>query len=102
MAEIVEVQLSDGETILVEIATTSGDVRVLDHLDLNDAKKSVGRIASWARDSVLRAMPNPPTQLEVEFGIKLAVKSGTLASVLAQASGEATLVVKMKWDRSSD
>lgn len=35
----------------------------------------------------------------LEFGLKLAVKGGTLISVIAAVGGEATAVVRLEWER---
>ncbi|MEU1505266.1 CU044_2847 family protein [Kitasatospora sp. NPDC005748] len=57
--------------------------------------RDVGR---WASDSVADAGPAMPDALEVEFGLKLAVKSGKLIGVVAEAGGEASFTVRMSWD----
>jgi hypothetical protein len=37
----------------------------------------------------------------LEFGVKLAVRSGALTSVIAQAGGEATAVIRLEWEKAT-
>ena len=39
-------------------------------------------------------------RVELEFGLKLMVKGGMLASVIAAVGGEATAVVRLEWERA--
>jgi hypothetical protein len=59
--------------------------------------RSVGR---WAAQTVTESAGSPDS-FEVEFGIKLAVKSGHLLGVIAEAGSEAGLTVRMSWDLAS-
>jgi hypothetical protein len=101
MPEIVEVELSDGEVILAEVTVAGGDVAVLDRLKLAGAKTLIRSVGRWAKESIHEGLPGAPQRFGVEFGVKLALKSGQLASVLAEVAGEATLTVKMEWEPGS-
>ena len=46
--------------------------------------------------ATMDTLSNKPSQVEVEFGIKLDLESGAL---IAKAGGEANLKVKMTWKR---
>lgn len=100
MPEIVEVELDNGEVILAEVTVAGGDVGVLDRLKLSGAKTVIRSVGQWAKDSIHDGLPGAPQRFGVEFGLKLAVKSGELASVLASVAGEATLTIKMEWEPS--
>ncbi|MFJ9607432.1 CU044_2847 family protein [Kitasatospora sp. NPDC101176] len=64
-----------------------------------DAVREVVRgVGRWAADGIAGTGPAVPDTLEVEFGLKLAVKSGALVGVLAEAGGEASFTVRMSWD----
>lgn len=97
--EIVEVELSDGTVFNAEVAVPGGvsDIGAWDRLHLDQAKESIETITEWAVRSVRGALPEPPDRFGLEFGLKLAVKTGKLTSVLAEAGGEASITVKLEW-----
>jgi hypothetical protein len=103
-ARTVEVELPDGEVVLarVAVADAGGDAGFVDRLKLDDAGRSVVRLGEWALRSVRDSLPDKPDRIDLEFGVTLAVKSGKLTSVLAEASGEASFVVKLGWDNLRD
>jgi hypothetical protein len=98
MREIVEVELPDGEVVLAEVAVIDDDIGALDRFKLDEARSAVAKIGGWARDALREALAEPPDRFGVEIGLKLAIKSGALVSVLAEASTEASIVIKMEWD----
>ncbi len=98
MREIVEVELPDGEVILAEVAVIDDDIGAFDRLRLDQARSAVIKIGSWAKETLQKGLPEPPDRFAVEIGLKLAVKSGLLTSVLAGAASEASVVIKMEWD----
>jgi hypothetical protein len=58
--------------------------------------RSVGR---WAAQTITEGgAAGSPDAFEVEFGLKLAVKSGQLLGVIAEAGTEAGLTVRLSWD----
>ncbi|GAB7185285.1 hypothetical protein ATKI12_5116 [Kitasatospora sp. Ki12] len=65
---------------------------------LDAVREVVRNVGRWAADSVSGTGPAVPDTLEIEFGLKLAVKSGALVGVLAEAGGEASFTVRMSWD----
>jgi hypothetical protein len=48
-------------------------------------------------DTVRGSLPQTPDRVGVEFGLKLTAKTGSLVAALAQAGGEASVVVKLEW-----
>ncbi|WP_159425474.1 CU044_2847 family protein [Streptomyces sp. fd1-xmd] len=99
--EIVHVELPDGGgTIRAEVAVGAGDVSSLgDRLGLDEAQETIARVGRWAVQTVRQNLPEPPDEFEVQFGMKLALETGKIVSVLAKASGEASLTVRMAWNR---
>lgn len=98
--QIVEIELPDGYVMSAEVGVPSGgDVTARQiRLRLDEAGESIQRFASWLVDNVHNRLPRKPGRVGLEFGIKIAVKSGQLTSVLAEASGEATVLVRLEWD----
>ncbi|MEV2217147.1 CU044_2847 family protein [Streptomyces sp. NPDC050997] len=102
-ARLAEVELDNGQVMLVEVVSSGGgDVAASGRLHLSQVKETLGEVSRWALESVREALPQPPDRLEVEFGLKLAVKSGRLLGVLAEAGGEGSITVKMGWDRVAE
>ncbi|WP_145794498.1 CU044_2847 family protein [Kitasatospora atroaurantiaca] len=85
-----------------------GDVGVRDRaarlgsavaLTLDQVRDTVQGIGRWAAESIAQgAAAGSPDSFEVEFGLKLAVKSGQLMGIIAEAGSEAGLTVKLSWD----
>ncbi|MEU4443197.1 CU044_2847 family protein [Actinosynnema sp. NPDC050801] len=100
---IIEIQVTDGDgndgTILAEVAMDSGpaDVSVRRFLRLDDARATITETARWVIGAVRSGLPEKPDKIGVDFGVKLAVKSGKLTSVLAEANGEAAITVRLEW-----
>lgn len=114
--EIIEIAMPDGAVINAEVSVSDSitDVGARGRLNLDEAKESITSFVHWAvsglglsaGDGVAR-----PAELEsvrpgmtlgrvgLEFGLKLAVKGGTLISVIAAVGGEATAVVRLEWER---
>lgn len=100
---LVEIELDNGEVVMAEVLSAGGsDVSVSERLRLSEARQALSEVGRWALESVRESLPEPPNRLDVEFGVKLALKSGKLIGVLAEASGEASITVRMGWDRSPE
>ena len=98
-AHVMEVELSDGEVIHAEVVSAGGgDVSALDRLPLGEAGDLVRRIGNWAAETVRSGLPERPDEFEITFGMKLGAKTGRLIGILAEASGEASFTVRMKWN----
>jgi hypothetical protein len=102
-SRIVPVMLPDGSEILAEVVVsrTGGDARTNRVLSLDSIRDDVARIGQFLADTVQHALPDPPDRYGVDFGLKLTVESKGLTSVLAKVAGEATVTVRMEWDRRS-
>ncbi|MGW4380887.1 CU044_2847 family protein [Kitasatospora sp. NPDC004531] len=105
--DTVEIVLDDGTVLHAAVRAgdrpTAGDAgavsRAVTH-SLGDVRRTVRAVGRWARETARQA--GDPDSFEVEFGLTLGVKSGQLISVLAEASGEASLVVRLGWSRPDD
>ena len=116
--EIVEITMPDGTVINAEVLVSNS---ITDagaqgrRLSLVEAKESVTSFVHWAVSGLgipaaagtsgsqgLDSWPAGMTlgRIELEFGLKLMVKGGMLASVVAAVGGEATAVVRLEWERA--
>jgi hypothetical protein len=98
---IVPVLLPDGTEILAEVAVarTGGDARANRVLSMGDIREDIARIGRFLAEALHDALPEPPDKYGVDFGLKLTVESKGLTSVLAKVAGEATVTVRMEWNR---
>ncbi|HEX2313263.1 MAG TPA: CU044_2847 family protein [Thermomonospora sp.] len=105
MSYFLEVPLDDGEPMLVEITGQVDDV-----VPVGRSRDVVGRLPETLRAGLdraqafagevltrMRAYPEPPDVVAVEFGLKLTAKTGV---VIAESTGEAHLKVVAQWHRS--
>jgi hypothetical protein len=99
MAAYVELPIDENHTITVEVSET-GLVRagaggkvgaVADRFD--EALAQVVRMGRNAVDKA-RRLPQPPSSIEVELGLKLTARAGF---VVAESSGEANFKIVLKW-----
>ena len=113
--EIVEIAMPDGTVVNAEVSVSESitDVGAQSRRSLGEAKESIASFVRWAVSSLgisgendadhpeLQSSPPGMTlgRVGLEFGLKLAVKSGTLTSVIAAVGGEATAVVRLEWER---
>ncbi|MCZ4122273.1 CU044_2847 family protein [Streptomyces sp. H39-S7] len=123
MTETVTIDLGDGSTVTAEVigelpfqqpgepgATGGyGDVGFGDGrraaqlgsavaLTLDQVRSTVQGVGRWAAESIAQGAAGSPDHFEVEFGLKLAVKSGQLLGIIAEAGSEAGLTVTLSWD----
>ncbi|GAA4463894.1 CU044_2847 family protein [Phytohabitans houttuyneae] len=97
---IVPIELPDGSTIRAEVTTPSagGDAGSR-RLSLEDVRGDIVRISQFMSETLKNALPDPPRRYGVEFGLKLAVETSGLTSILAKATGEASVLVRLEWER---
>ncbi|WP_328953340.1 CU044_2847 family protein [Kitasatospora purpeofusca] len=125
MAETVTIDLGDGTTVRAEVigevnfqqpetpsdvwgdsgdAAWGGGRRAASQLGsavaltLDQVRSTVQGVGRWAAESIAQGAAGSPDTFEVEFGLKLAVKSGQLLGVIAEAGSEAGLTVRLSWD----
>ncbi|MFH9353360.1 CU044_2847 family protein [Kitasatospora sp. NPDC017646] len=112
------IDLGDGTTVRAEVigevgfetagdGDGYGDVALRDRvaqlgsavaLSLDQVRGTVQGIGRWAAETIAQGDSGAPDSFEVEFGLKLAVKSGQLLGIIAEAGSEAGLTVKLSWD----
>lgn len=105
MTELVEFQLEDGSSVLIEAEDVRGPAitrggrateaitRASDTLE-----EAVHRIGptSWAIVEKLRELAQQPDEIDVEFGLKLNAEVG---AIIARTSGEANFRIAVRWKR---
>ncbi len=99
---LVEVELSDHQVIMAEV-DARGPIPVGANkyrFNMETFRSEVAGVSKAVIESVLDGLPDPPDRLGLQFGLKLVLESGSVASVLAKASGEASITVHLEWDRS--
>ncbi|MFD5816520.1 CU044_2847 family protein [Streptomyces sp. NPDC127038] len=120
MSEIVTIDLGNGDTVTAEVigdlpfqqppTADYGDVGVRQRaaqlgsavaMTLDQVRGTVQGVGRWAAQSIIEGSAGAPDAFEVEFGIKLAVKSGQLLGVIAEAGSEAGLTIRLSWDLAS-
>ncbi|MGF1428518.1 CU044_2847 family protein [Kitasatospora sp. LaBMicrA B282] len=124
MAETMAIELGDGTTVQAEIIgelgfgqqaeqqpafgdvglgsgarRAAGEIGSAVALTLDQVRETVQGVGRWAAETIAQsAVAGAPDAFEVEFGLKLAVKSGHLVGVIAEAGSEASLKVRLSWD----
>ncbi|MFF4338608.1 CU044_2847 family protein [Kitasatospora sp. NPDC001540] len=103
----VEIALDDGTVLYAALrpgpgrrAGDAGAVSAAVTHSLGEVRRTVRAVGRWARETAQQA--GDPDEFEVEFGLDLGVKSGRLIGVLAEASAQAGLVVRLSWKRPDD
>ena len=95
----VKVQLPTGEVIWVRMPADDGPrnvaaTDVLHHLNLADLRATIQGVSHSMRAALVGLRPD---EVSIEFGLELALKTGKLTSVLAEASGSASITVTVAW-----
>ena len=97
--EVVTLKIDENTELLAEVTQLGGEEDVsLAKLNIDGAMNAVKGIASKVH-GVLETVS--PQEASVEFGIKLAAKSGTLTGLLVEGSGDASFKITLKWKESS-
>jgi hypothetical protein len=104
MAELLEFELPDGGTVIVEVAEDEPGIERAARID--DVVAKAGANLESTLDQVravanvalvkLRNLAEQPEQIEVEFGIRLNAEAG---AVIARTQAEGHLQVKLTWVR---
>jgi hypothetical protein len=92
-----QVELPTGEVIWAQVAV-EGPQNVassgLQRLDVEDLGRTVRGVSASLRAAVHGLVPD---EVQVEFGLELALKSGKLVSMLAEAGATASVKVTVAW-----
>lgn len=100
VGDIVQVTLPDGQVIFARVACSDEPRDIafdrVRALFLHDFQHTVRAVA----DNLHRALQqHAPHETSVEFGLELAVQSGKVLSVLAEAGATAGIKVKLSWQQ---
>lgn len=107
MKRLVEFPLEEGGTILVEVEmpegagmvpAARGEVAQRAQQTFEQALEKI-RPAAQAIIKKLRALHDPPDEIEVEFGLKMSAEAG---AVVAAAGVEANYKVTLMWKRETE
>ncbi|MFF2780902.1 CU044_2847 family protein [Streptomyces sp. NPDC058052] len=114
----VMIDLGDGTSVAAEVVGNLpfeqrseedfGDVRLRQKaaaqlgsavaMTLDQVGSTVQGVGRWAARTMTDGQAGNPDTFEVEFGLKLAVKSGQLLGVIAEAGSEAAMTVRLTWN----
>jgi hypothetical protein len=69
----------------------------LGKLNLRDALETIGEAAGLVYE---RLEHLTPTKASVEFGVSFSVQGGTLTALLFDGKADASLTIRLEWDRA--
>lgn len=101
MTHLVRMPLEDGGALFFETVDATGTIPVSGGKVVQASEtveKAMGSIRTAAEAVLgeLRAMDQPPSKVNVQFGIKV---TGEANLAVAKSSGEANFNVSIEWDR---
>ncbi|MEU8580230.1 CU044_2847 family protein [Streptomyces abikoensis] len=105
--EAIEIDLGDGVILYAAVrgnrprrdSGDAGAASIAARHTFEEVRGTIQAVGRWAKDTAANC--GDPSWCEVEFGLTLSVRSGRLIGVLAEAGGEASLLVRLGWDRSA-
>ncbi len=110
--QLIQLSLENGETILVEVeapnragaqpvAVTDEIIKIKGTLE-EELKKIIKpfAVASSNIISELQKAEKSADEIELKFGLKLSLESGTFTGILGKVGGEANYEVTMKWNKN--
>lgn len=91
-------RLVDGTILKVQVAALGGEQPASFKVpQFEDVTKSIQGIAQ-SMIGMLQKLPDKPHKANIEFGLEIAVESGTLTTILVKGSGTANLKVTLEWE----
>jgi hypothetical protein len=98
-SRVVPVDMPDGSVLRVEVSGAGGgDATAARRIRFADLRDDIANMTRLVTEAVAGAKPVAPRRVSVEFGVKLAVESNALVSVLAKVGGEASMVLRLEWE----
>ncbi|TDF39302.1 hypothetical protein EYS14_07195 [Alteromonadaceae bacterium M269] len=99
-SEILPLKINDETKLFAEVTHLGGeeDVAISD-LNIDSTIDAIKGIASKIH-GVLETVS--PQEVAVEFGVKLAAKSGKVTGLLVEGSGDASFKISLKWKNSTE
>jgi hypothetical protein len=97
---LLDAVLPNGAVVKVAATLAGGaqDVSFLQALSLDNLQKALAGFVEMASNAVDKVAPDT---MEIEFGLGLSVEGGKLISLLTDAGSEASLTVRLRWDRKT-
>jgi len=93
----IPVRLADGTIIKVQAASQGGDQPAGFKIpQFEDVTTSIQGIAQ-SMIGTIHKLPIKPKKASIEFGLEIAVESGTLTTILVQGTGTANLKITLEW-----
>lgn len=99
---IVEVELPNGVTALVQAVETGGGAAKAARtggLDLSALTGTLEGMSIAVKSALVKAAPD---KMSVEFGLELAMRSGALTAMLVGGGGSASLRVMLEWQNGDE
>jgi hypothetical protein len=96
-SKAVQVQLPTGDVIWARVpAEGAANVSsgVLHRLDIEDLRATVRGVSESLREALDDLAPS---QVQIEFGLALAAKTGKITSLLAEVGATATIKIALTW-----
>ncbi|WP_412538514.1 CU044_2847 family protein [Longispora sp. K20-0274] len=84
----------------IEVDVQDGDISSwkVGNVPWGQVEAQIAQIGTWVTQAVKSALPDAPSRVGVDFGVKLTAETGKVLGVLAKASGEASLVIRLEWE----
>ncbi|WP_162794953.1 CU044_2847 family protein [Nonomuraea lactucae] len=98
--ELIDAQLPNGALVKVGVETSGGaqDVGFRDALSFEHVQRMLSGLAEMVRDAARKAAPS---SVELEFGLNFTVEDGKLLGLIINGSTEASMTVKLSWDKNT-
>ncbi|MBO3739307.1 CU044_2847 family protein [Actinoplanes flavus] len=100
MSRPVQIQLPTGEIVWARLDTAGSgpsdvsSVNKVLQVDVDEFRNTIRGVSHSLRAAIDDLVPD---QVQIEFGLELAVKTGKITSMLAEAGGKATVKVALSW-----
>ena len=96
-SKVIQVELPTGQVIWARVpveGVANVSEGTLQRLDIEDVRSTVRGVSDSLRQAFDDLMP---AQVQIEFGLELAVKTGKITSLLAEAGAKATVKIALTW-----
>ena len=93
----IPVKLTDGSIIIVEIRQPQGEENV--NFSKFNISEVLERIESVAHSFMETLRKTNPQKAIIEFGMDIAIESGSLTALIAKGSAEANLKITLEWEK---
>ena len=107
MSNLIEVQLDNGRTILIESSLDDCSDDLMDPVTGNKVVKKTKEFLNTSFDQIksfstgisesISDIEIKPDEIEVEFAVKFSADAGI---IISSVGTEASITIKLKWDKS--